>query len=127
MLNSRHAFAAALAAIVISAAPVMSEPYSKTGFDAAMKAGAPVVVHVDASWCPTCMMQKPILSKLLTEERYGRFKEFVVDYDKGKDTMRALKAPDRSTIIVFKNGKETGRGIGDVSEASISSLLNTGL
>jgi thiol-disulfide isomerase/thioredoxin len=92
VLNSRHAFAAALAAIVISVAPVMSEPYSKTGFDAAMKAGAPVVVHVDATWCPTCMMQKPILSKLLTEERYGRFREFVVDYDKGKDTMRALKA-----------------------------------
>jgi thiol-disulfide isomerase/thioredoxin len=126
MFTRRYALAA-FAALAFSVAPAASEPFSKDAFDAAQKAGTPVVVHVDATWCPTCMAQKPILSKLLTEKRYGGFKEFVVDYDKGKDTMRALKAPDRSTIIVFKSGKETGRGVGDVSEASIASLLNTGL
>ncbi|MFC7051847.1 thioredoxin family protein [Hansschlegelia quercus] len=127
MFKSRHAFAAALAAVALSVAPALSEPFSQPKFDAAMKAGAPIVVHVNATWCPTCMMQKPVLSKLLSEDRYGKFREFVVDYDQGKDTMRALKAPDRSTIIVFAKGKETGRGVGDVSEASVSSLLNTGL
>lgn len=126
MLTRRFAIAAALAA-TFSATPAWSEPFSQSKFDAALKAGAPVVIHIDATWCPTCQAQKPLLSKLLAEDRYGKFTEFVVDYDKGRDTMRALKAPDRSTIIVFGKGKETGRGVGDVSEASISSLLNTGL
>ena len=126
MLNRRHALIAglALAAIVPLAAHAAGmTKFASANFAAANKAGGPVVVHIDATWCPTCRAQKPILDRLLADPRFETFKAFSVDYDSEKPVMRELNAPDRSTILVFSKGKEIARSTGDVTEDKIAALL----
>ena len=38
--------------------------FDQTSFLAAQKAGSPILVHIAASWCPICAVQRPILQKL---------------------------------------------------------------
>jgi thioredoxin 1 len=50
-----------------------------------------------------------------------------VAYDTQKDAMRALNAPSRSTLIVFKGGKEIDRSTADTDATSIEALLDKGI
>ena len=36
-------------------------PFTPQAFEAAQKAGKSILVHITASWCPTCKAQRPIL------------------------------------------------------------------
>lgn len=128
MLTRRFALALALAA-ALPVAALARDPqgWSQPQFDDALEKGGPVLVHIDASWCPTCKAQKPILSKLLAEDRFKAIHGFHVDYDDDKKVMRALNAPDRSTILVFKGGKEVARSTGDTTEPAIAALLEKAL
>jgi thioredoxin 1 len=38
--------------------------YDQSAFDAAQKAGKPILVEIHASWCPVCKAQAPILNDL---------------------------------------------------------------
>jgi thiol-disulfide isomerase/thioredoxin len=40
------------------------QPYQQAAFDAAQKSGEPVLIFVEASWCPTCAKERPILQQL---------------------------------------------------------------
>jgi hypothetical protein len=41
--------------------------------------------------------------------------------------VRWFKATSQSTLIVFKDSKETGRSVGDTDPASIAALLDKAL
>ena len=41
--------------------------------------------------------------------------------------MRALKAADRSTLIIFKGGDEIARSTADTDPTSIEALLDKGI
>jgi len=129
MPTRRRAAALFAAALAFAPAAVFADMtrFASANFAAAQQAGGPVVVHIDATWCPTCRAQKPILSKLLADPRFSKFKAFSVDYDSEKPVMRELAAPDRSTILVFRKGKEVARGTGDTSEEKIAALMLKGL
>lgn len=130
MITRRRAviLGAALAASIPAAAWAAGvTQFASANFEAANKAGGPVLVHINATWCGTCKAQIPILSKLLEEPKYKAVKAFAVDYDSEKPVMRELKAPDRSTIILFKSGKEVARSTGDVTEDKIAGLIDKAL
>lgn len=96
--------------------------YSDTVFENALASGAPVLVAIHASWCPTCAAQTPIIEGLLSD-RFKEMKEIRVDFDTQKDVVRKLGANMQSTLIVFRNGQEVGRSVGDTDPASIEALL----
>jgi thioredoxin 1 len=126
MLNRRHLLAAAAftaAFPVLSAPAAEKRPFETAAFEAAQKAGRPILIDVFAPWCPTCRAQAPILSRLTREPRFKNLVFFQIDYDSQKDALRKLNARQQSTLIVFKGRKETGRSVGDTSEASIAGLL----
>lgn len=127
MLDRRHALATlAAAAFTLSALPALAldkTAFSQAAFDAAMKAGKPVLIDVSAPWCPTCKAQAPILSELTKQPRFKNLVVFNVDFDSQKDALRGFKAPQQSTLIVFKGGTEMGRSVGDTNKASIEALL----
>ncbi|RXF74584.1 thioredoxin family protein [Hansschlegelia zhihuaiae] len=102
-------------------------PFGTANFRAALEAGGPVLVHIDASWCPTCRAQKPILAKLLSQRDFAGVRAFAVDYDTEKAFMREISAPDRSTIIMFRNGGEAARSTGDTAEERIEALIRSAL
>lgn len=126
MIARRHALMLAAVLLAWAAAPALGA-FGTVNFAEALESGAPVVVHVHATWCPTCRAQKPILTKLLAEPRFKSVRAFEIDYDSEKDAMRKLAAPDRSTILVLKSGKEVARSVGDTGEETIAALIAKGL
>ncbi len=119
--------AALFMAAVASADAVDRAAFDRAAFDAAVGAGGPVLVDVNAPWCTTCRAQSKALGALFAKPEYAGYQVFVVDYDTEKDVMRSFKATQRSTLIVFSGGKEAGRLVGDTSPAAIEALLAKGV
>lgn len=117
----------AFVASVAGATAFEGQAFTKEAFAAAQSAGTPIVVHIFAPWCPTCRAQEPVLQKIEADPKFSGVTNFQVDFDSQKDAVRALKATNQSTIIVFKGAKEVGRSVGETSEAAISALLNKAL
>lgn len=119
--------ATALLAAMPPAGAVDRVPFDRAAFDAAVAAGGPVLVDVNAPWCTTCRAQGKALTRLFKASGYKGYRVFVVDYDTEKDVMRSFGATQRSTLIVYGGGQERGRLVGDTRPASIEALLAKGL
>lgn len=128
MFDRRHFLLAAAASVVaLSSATAAEKPFSEAAFAAAQGAGKPIIIHVYAPWCPTCRAQEPILQKLEADPKFAGAETFRVDFDGQKNAVKALKARNQSTIIVFKGSKEVGRSVGETDEKAISALLDKAL
>ncbi|MBP1850397.1 thioredoxin family protein [Rhizobium halophytocola] len=121
--------AAAAFSIIAASAALAGEikPYSQQTFETAQKAGAPVVVDITASWCPTCKAQKPIIDELAASEALGPVTVFQVDFDDQKDVVRAFGANMQSTLIAFNGTTETARSVGDTKPETIKALFTSSL
>lgn len=104
-----------------------SKPFEPAAFDEALKSGKPILVEVSAPWCPICKTQKPIIGKLLAEPRYRELTAFEIDFDTGKANVRKLGATAQSTLLVYKDGKEVGRSVGETQPEWIADLLDKAL
>lgn len=101
------------------------QAYTQQAFDAAQKAGKPILVEITASWCPTCKAQKKVLGQLLPMAEHADLAVFEVDFDSQKDIVRAFGAQMQSTLITYKGTKEVGRLVGVTEADSIKQLLDT--
>ncbi len=101
------------------------QPYQQAAFDAAQKSGEPVLIFVEASWCPTCAKERPILQQLYGTPEFANLKVFDVDFDTSKPLLRQLGVQMQSTLIVYHGSKETGRMTGATDPAVIKRLLET--
>jgi thiol-disulfide isomerase/thioredoxin len=124
-LSRRAVLAAGLAASLLSSAAfgAAKSPFTQASFEAANKAGKPILVEVTAPWCPTCKAQAPILGELSAQDRFKDLQTFSVDFDSQKDVLKSFNVQMQSTLIVFKDGKEVGRSTGDTKKDSIAALL----
>ena len=101
--------------------------FTQAGVDTAVAAGRPVIVDFQASWCPTCKAQKPIVDALLKEPKLKDVTLFSADYDTEAALKKQLRVAQQSTFVVFKGGKEVGRSTGDTSKAGIAALFDKAL
>ena len=116
----------ALLATTLTIGPAMAAseaPFSQKEFAAAQQAGKPILVHITASWCPTCTAQKPILDRLAADPAFKDLVIFAIDFDAQKDAVRALGARMQSTLVAFHGSVERGRSVGDTNADSIRALL----
>jgi thioredoxin-like negative regulator of GroEL len=111
----------------LASAIAASTAYSDAAFQAAQASGAPILVEVHASWCPTCKAQTPIIEQLTSQDKLKNMKIFRVDFDSQKAEVRKFGAQMQSTLIVFKGKSEVGRSVGDTKRDSIAALLDKGL
>jgi thiol-disulfide isomerase/thioredoxin len=127
MFHRRAVLVAAAVVAVAAVAPVLAAspviPFSQEAFEAAQKAGKPILVEIHADWCPTCKVQAPIVSELRDDPKFKDMVVFRVDYDGQRDIVKRFGARTQSTLIAFKGTSETGRSVGDTNKASIQSLL----
>jgi thioredoxin 1 len=59
----------------------------------------------------------------MKSHEFKNYTFYNLDYDTNKDLLKKLKVSRQSAIIVFKQGKEQGRSLGDINESSIKELL----
>ncbi len=107
-------------ATLASAAEV---PFDQAQFDSMRAAGRPVAVVFHADWCPTCRAQAPLLKDLAQTPDLKPVTLFVANFDTEKALKKALGVTKQSTIVVFKNGKESARSTGDTQQESLAALL----
>lgn len=128
MLNRRIALAVLTGTVLLASqrgwadasAPV---PFDQQAFDAAQKAGKPILVEITAPWCPACKAQAPILTKLRMEARFKNLETFTIDFDSEKALMRKFGAKLQSTLICFRGATETGRSIGETQPEWLEAQL----
>jgi thioredoxin 1 len=80
-----------------------------------------VVFHAD--WCPICRAQAPLLKELSQTPELKSLTLFVADFDTEKDLKKSLGVTKQSTVVVFKDGKESARSTGDTQQGSLAMLL----
>ena len=129
ILSRRTALVLGLVSTLVAAPAFAGDKatYTKADFEAAQKAGKPILVEIAASWCPTCKAQAPILGELRAQPRFKDLAVFTVDFDSQKDVVKAFGATMQSTLIVFKGATEVGRSTGDTKRESIDGLLTKSL
>lgn len=65
-----------------------------------------------------CRAQKTALAALANDKKFDGIKFFRLDYDGQADIVSALHTP-RSTLIVYKDGKEVARMTGGTSQEDV--------
>ena len=98
-------------------------PFTQQAFSASAQEGKPILVEIDASWCPTCAQQRPILARLSRDPQFADLIVYKVDFDTQKNVVREMGAQMQSTLIVFHGSTERGRSVGDTNAHSIQALL----
>ncbi len=108
---------------LILAAPAAqsAQMWDKAAFEAAQTAGAPILVHVTAPWCPTCKAQKPTVDKL--ESANPALKVFSVDFDSQKEALALLGVKSQSTLISYRGKTEIGRSTAVTDPAAITDMV----
>jgi thiol-disulfide isomerase/thioredoxin len=104
-------------------APAAEVPFNQAQFDAARAAGQPVAVVFHADWCPTCRAQAPVLKDLAQSPELKSLTLYIANFDTEKSLKKSLGVTQQSTIVVFKNGKESARSTGDTQQDSLAALL----
>ena len=123
-MKSMVAAAFAVMLTVFAAASFAAEsPFNQAQFDAQRTSGKPVAVVFHADWCPTCRAQAPVLKELMQSAEFKGLTLFVADFDTEKTFKRSLGVTQQSTIIVFKDGKESARSTGDTQQERLAALL----
>ena len=123
-------FAAALLAIPAAFAQSSAKstgwtPYDAQSFERTRAAKRTLVVDVHADWCPTCRAQAPILDELRKDRRLRNVSFVRVDWDDDKDFVRRYRVARQSTILVFRDGKETDRSIAETDRARLRAFVLT--
>jgi thioredoxin 1 len=98
-------------------------PFNQAQFDSMLAAGKPVAVVFHADWCPTCRAQAPLLKELTQTPELKGLTLFVANFDTEKALKKSLGVTKQSTVVAFKDGKESARSIGDTQQASLAALL----
>ena len=99
------------------------ERYSQAAFTAAQAAGTPILVHVNAPWCPNCAKQRPILAALAKLPEFHDMIIMQVDFDSEKAVVRKFGVQMQSTLIAFHGRQERGRATAITDPAAIKALL----
>ena len=121
------AFPATLSILAFAAQDEGEQPFTEAAFDAAQKAGKPILVDTYATWCQICARQAPILEKLRAEPKFRDLVIFKVNFDTQKDVMRKFHANVQSTLIAFRGIKEVGRSTGETQPEWVEDLMEKSL
>jgi thioredoxin 1 len=111
------------AVIAAPASAATHLPFEREAFESAKAAGKPVLVDVNAPWCPVCASQGRTIKATVKDPKYRNLIIFSIDYDKQKEEWKRLGAQKQSTLIGYRAGREVGRVAYTTDKAAITALL----
>lgn len=125
-LISRVVLAVCTAISVAAPAPAADfREFDSSAFAAAQAAGEPVLVDVQAWWCPVCASQNRTIKKVVASTRYDRVIVFHLNYDKQKEEWKRLGVSKQGTLIAYRGQTETGRLAFQTNSGKIEALLDS--
>ena len=127
LLSSAAIGAFALALPRVSLAKTVQ--YSPAKFDQMIANGETFLMGIHAKWCSTCDRQKRVINALRAKgDPYDSMTMLAVDWDHNRTNplIGKLNVPRRSTLIMFKHGKEVGRIVAGTSTSDIQALIDKG-
>lgn len=125
-------FAAGVPAIAVTAPAATTaapsiQPFNQAAFDAAQKAGKPILVWVHAPWCPVCREQAKTIARVTAEPAYRDMQVFRIDYDTQKPLWQKFGATMQSTVIAFHGKRETGRIAHETDDSKVSAVIKSAI
>lgn len=81
-----------------------------------------VVVEFGDDWCGPCKAMAPVLEQFQASAD-GQYKVFAVDIDDEVELTQKYGVRSVPTVIVFKAGKVSKSGVGAMSRAALTKLL----
>ncbi len=118
-------FALAVPAFVAPAQAATVIAYDQAAFAAAQAAGKPILLFIEASWCPTCAKQRPILSGFYKEPGFANLQVMTIDFDTQKDLIAALGVNKQSTLIAYHGKDERARATGVTDPDKLRALVTS--
>ncbi len=94
----------------------------KKGFEEIKGSGKTIVLDFFAEWCGPCKMIAPYIEEIALENPDITIAK--VDVDKATDLAIEFGIQSIPTIIVFKDGKISGKAIGYRSKEQLIELIN---
>jgi len=82
----------------------------------------PVLVDFWAPWCGPCKMVAPVLEEL-AQEYAGKLKIVKLNVDQNQQVAAQFGISSIPTLIIFKNGKESGKMIGFQSKDALKKMI----
>ncbi len=130
-LTALAVFAATVPAIIAAApaaaaAPVVRQ-FDQAAFDAAQRAGKPILVWVHAPWCPVCREQAKTIARVTDAPAYRDMQVFRIDYDTQKTLWKKFGATMQSTVIAFRGRRETARIAHETDEGKVSAVIRSAI
>lgn len=92
-------------------------------FDAeVLKSSVPFLLDFSAVWCGPCKVLAPVVDKLADEFK-GKARVGKLDIDDSPGVASKFGIRGVPTVLVFKNGKESGRHVGVANKETLVKLL----
>ena len=108
----------------VSAWALDSESFSNERFAQLQEEGKLVLIDVFAPWCSTCARQHEVLKKYQAEHPDVDLHILSVDYDNDRQTVRQLRAPRQSTLLLYKGETQFWYSVAETREDVIFDSIN---
>ena len=105
--------------------PVVKNPDAKTqsgmsitDYRAHLKSDKLVLVDFNAPWCAPCKKMSPMLEEVSKEQK-GKLTLMKINIDDNKDLAKALQVEALPVVIIYKDGKEVYKHLGEIGKAEL--------
>ena len=98
--------------------------YNKVDFDKALSEGKVVVVSSWIKYCTSCASQMKVLNKAINE--FDNIEYFAFDVT-NKEIANSFNVQYQTTLLIFKDGNEVYRSIGETSKDLIYKAIKSSI
>ena len=98
--------------------------YNKVDFDKALSEGKLVIVSSWIKYCTSCASQMKVLNKAINE--FDNIEYFAFDVT-NKEIANSLNVQYQTTLLIFKDGNEVYRSIGETNKELIYKAIQSSI
>ncbi len=98
--------------------------YNKVDFDKALSDGKLVIVSSWIKYCTSCASQMKVLNKAINE--FDNIEYFAFDVT-NKEIANSFNVQYQTTLLIFKDGNEVYRSIGETSKKLIYKAIKSSI